>query len=115
MRARQGIAGEADPGPPPHEPVAKLSAAFVCPAGLHHPEHRPVLLVHGTSVPVQENWGWTYIPALKPAGYDVCTIQMPDYAFVDVQVSAKYVVYAIRQMPRLSNQRIAEGGVIQPG
>jgi hypothetical protein len=115
LAPRVGTAAEGDPGPPLEEPVAKLSAAFVCPAGLHHPEHRPVLLVHGTSVTVQENWGWTYIPALKQAGYDVCTVQMPDYAFVDVQVSAEYVVYAIRQTARLSKQRISVVGLSQGG
>jgi hypothetical protein len=104
-----------DPGPPLEVAPAKLSAAFVCPNGFHHPEHRPVLLVHGTSITVQENWGWTYIPALTTAGYDICTVQMPDYAFVDVQVSAEYVVYAIRQAARLSGQRISVVGVSQGG
>src|SRR5258708_13519392 len=66
LAPRPVTAAEADPGPPLDEPVAKLSAAFVCPAGLHHPEHRPVLLAPGTSATVQHNSGCTYIPPLNP-------------------------------------------------
>ena len=40
---------------------------------------------------------------------------MPDYAFIDVQVSAEYVVYAIRETARLSGQRISVVGVSQGG
>src|SRR5258708_2763923 len=109
------LASVGDPGPPLLEPVAKLAAAFACPNGFHHRDHRPVLLVHGTSVTVQENWGWTYIPALTQAGYDVCTVQMPDYAFVDVQVSSEYVVYAIRQTARRAGARISVVGLSQGG
>jgi hypothetical protein len=108
-------AAQDPPGPPLQTSEATLAAAYKCPGGFHHPEHHPVLLVHGTSVTVDENWGWTYLPALTKAGYDVCTIQMPDYAFVDVQVSVEYVVYAIRETARRAHARITTIGLSQGG
>jgi triacylglycerol lipase len=105
----------ASPGPPLLTPRPVLAAALSCPSVFHHSKLRPVLLVHGTSLTVDENWGWTYAPTLSSAGYDVCTVQMPEYAFVDVQVSVEYVVYAIREVARRSHQRISVVGVSQGG
>jgi hypothetical protein len=105
----------APPGPPLDVPEAKLAAALSCPVGFTHTEHRAVLLVHGTSVTADENWGWNYAQALPKAGFDFCTVAMPDYAFVDIQVSVQYVVYAIREVARRSHGRITTVGLSQGG
>jgi len=113
--AAPAAAAAAAPGPPLQTPVTQLAAAFKCPNGIHNPHRRPVLLVHGTSVTAEENWGWTYVPALAQAGYDVCTVEMPDYAFRDIQESVEYVVYGIRQEAALTHQRITTIGLSQGG
>jgi hypothetical protein len=38
------------------------------------------------------------VHALNNAGIDVCTVDLPDRALTDIQVSAEYVVYAVRHM-----------------
>jgi triacylglycerol esterase/lipase EstA (alpha/beta hydrolase family) len=57
-----------------------------------------VLLVHGTGATPGENWGSNYAAVLPKLGYDVCTVALPGRALGDIQVSAEYVVYAIRAM-----------------
>ncbi|MGI8608398.1 MAG: esterase/lipase family protein [Candidatus Dormibacteria bacterium] len=94
-------------------PPEKLAAAMECPGGFHHPEREAVLLVHGTSVTADENWAWNYELALPKVGFDVCTIEMPDYALSDMQVSAEYVVYGIRETALQSHRRIAVIGLSQ--
>jgi len=105
----------APPGPPLDVPAARLAAALDCPGGFHHPEHDVVLLVHGTSVTAAENWGWNYLPQLPRVGFDACTVQMPDRALGDAQVSAEYVVSAIREVARRSGRRVDTIGLSQGG
>lgn len=80
-------------GPPLRVAPAVLAASLACPSPVRHP---PVLLVHATAVTAEENWGWTYGRTLPLLGYDVCLVQLPDRALGDIQVSAEYVVHAIR-------------------
>jgi hypothetical protein len=37
-----------------------------------------VLLVHGIASTGAESWDWNYVPALTNAGFDVCTVDLPD-------------------------------------
>jgi len=88
-------------------PDSQLAAALSCPAGgFAHPEHEPVLLVHGTGATAQENWGWNYALVLPTLGYDVCLVQLPGRALGDIQTSAEYVVYAIRSMYAATGQKV---------
>lgn len=87
-------------------PVDALAAALSCPGGFTHPTHEPVLLVHGTAVTPDENWGWNYALVLPKLGYDVCTVALPGRALGDIQVSAEYVVYAIRAMYAATGQKV---------
>lgn len=107
-----------EPGPAYSVPRAKLAAALDCPKTFARSGRAPVLLVHGTSVTAEENWGWTYARALPAAGFDVCTVSLPDYAFVDVQMTSEYVVHAIRTMARTAKRKISvvglSQGVLQP-
>ena len=85
-------------GPVLETAVAKLAAGLRCHNASHSSGGEPVLLVHGGSLTGSESWDWNYVPALNHAGIDVCTVDLPDRALPDIQVSAEYVVYAVRQM-----------------
>jgi hypothetical protein len=79
----------------------RLAAALSCPSVFTHLEsHEPVLLVHGTAVTPEEHWGFNYVPYLREAGFDECTVRLPDRALGDIQVTSEYVVYALRFMAR---------------
>lgn len=108
----------ADDGPPLATPSAAMDKALHCPPTYLHPEHEPVLLVHGLGATGRENWGWNYARALPQAGFDVCTIDLPGRAWNDIQVSSEYVVHAVRTMSAASGKRVdilghSEGG-LQP-
>lgn len=93
---------------------ALLEAALEC-SDFTHPQHEPVLLVHGTFTYGQEQWSWNYIPYLVALGYDVCVVTYPDRGFIDQQVSAEYVVHAVRRIRELSGRKIDMVGHSQGG
>jgi hypothetical protein len=108
-----------EPAPKATEPAletdpALLEAALVC-TGITHPEHEPVLLVHGTGTYGQEQWSWNYIPYLTELGYDVCTVTYPDRGLIDQQISAEYVVHAVRRVTELSGSKVDMVGHSQGG
>jgi triacylglycerol lipase len=105
-----GSAAPRDPGPRLETPRAVLDDAVRCPDRL---TRKTVLLVHGTSVTADENWGWSYARALPHAGFDVCTVEMPDRLLVDIQTTAEFVVHAIRVVARRSGQRVSVVGLSQ--
>lgn len=93
---------------------ADLEAAYACTQPLRSGDHA-VLLVHGTSVTPEENWSWTYELALPAHGFPTCTVRMPDYAFVDIQLSTEYVVHAVRRMTATTGRKIGVVGISQGG
>ncbi len=100
-------AGTSDAAEPPLETdVATLDAALDCTA-FEHPDKPPVLLVHGTFTTGFEQYDWTYKPLLIERGYDVCTVTYPDRGFGDMQISAEYVVYALRKIHHDSGRKVA--------
>ena len=105
-----GAAAPREPGPRLQTPRALLDDAVRCPQRL---TRKTVLLVHGTSVTADENWGWNYVRALPAAGFDVCTVDLPDRSLVDIQTSTEYVVHAIRTVARRSGQPISVVGLSQ--
>lgn len=104
-----------DTGPALETPTATLDAALHCPATFSHPDHEPVLLVHGTFTNERENWDWNYASALPKQGYDVCAVRLPDRANGDIQVSAEYVVNAVRRMTAATGQKVDILGHSQGG
>jgi triacylglycerol esterase/lipase EstA (alpha/beta hydrolase family) len=76
----------------------QLQAALSCPPAFSHPDHNPVLLVHGTTQTAQETWGWNYWKILPTLGYDTCAVTLPNRSLDDMQISTEYVVHAIRTM-----------------
>lgn len=93
--APPAVAGD---GPPLRTPEDVLDAALACtwadPAGAHE----PVLLVHGTGLTPEENYGWNYLRVLPDLGVDTCAVTMPNRTLGDIQRSAEYVVHAVREM-----------------
>jgi triacylglycerol lipase len=108
--ADSAVARPVEPGPRLQTPVALLDDAVSCPRRL---TRKVVLLVHGTSVTADENWSWNYVKALPHAGFDVCTVQMPDRLLIDIQTTSEYVVHAIRVVARRSGRPISVVGLSQ--
>jgi triacylglycerol lipase len=96
-------------------PVAELRAALECPPSFAHRDRNPVLLVHGTAITPEESWDWNYAKSLPAAGYDVCTVRLPDRALGDIQVSSEYLVYAIRRIRAASGRKLTVIGHSQGG
>jgi pimeloyl-ACP methyl ester carboxylesterase len=101
--------------PPLSVPERLLADALSCPTRFTHRAHQPVLLVHGTFATPEENWSWNYLNALPAAGYDVCTVRLPDRATGDIQVASEYVVYAVRRIYDRSGSKVDVLGHSQGG
>jgi hypothetical protein len=78
-------------------------------------ENDPVLLVHGTSVTREQNWGWNYWEALPDLGYEVCWVQLPDLAFGDIQAASEYVARAVEVMHETTGEKVDVMGHSQVG
>lgn len=107
-----GPLGGATPAPAAEEPALSvapdlLAAALVCPDFTGAP---PVLLVHGTATNSADTWAPAMQPALGRDGYDVCTVDLPGRALGDIQVSAEYVVHAIRHISTATGRKVAVVG-----
>lgn len=87
-------------------PVATLDAALHC-LPFAHPDKPAVLLVHGTFTAGREQYEWNYLPLLAARGYDVCAVTYPDRGLVDQQVSAEYVVHALRRLRAETGRKLA--------
>ena len=91
--------------PPWSVDEADLDAALDCPA-FAHPDREPVLLVHGTGATGPEQFGWNWLVALPPLGFDVCTVTYPDRGLGDQQVSAEYVAHAVLAMHETTGRAV---------
>lgn len=87
--------------------------ALSCSGDLNTSERPPVLLVPGTGLTPQENWGPTYVPVLRERGHSVCLVRLPDRGTRDVQANAEYVAWAIRTLGQWSERRISVIGQSQ--
>lgn len=99
-----------EPGPRLETSRALLDDAVRCSGTL---TRKTVLLVHGTSVTAEENWDWSWVRALPHAGFDVCTVEMPERLLIDIQTTTEYVVHAIRTVARRSGRPISVLGLSQ--
>lgn len=110
-----GGAAACDSPPALTVPTSTLDAALACSAGLASATRAPVLLVPGTATTPDTAFSWNHQPALEAMGWPYCTVELPESAMADAQVSAEYIVHAIRQMARLSGRRVAVVGYSQGG
>jgi pimeloyl-ACP methyl ester carboxylesterase len=102
------------PGPALDVPRAELAQALRCTGDLAGATVEPVLLIPGTTVTPQE-FAWNYEPALDALRRPYCAVTLPGHAMADIQVSAEYVVYAIRAMHSRTGRPIALLGHSQGG
>ncbi|MES1945738.1 Lipase B [Salinisphaera sp. C84B14] len=111
-----GVEGvdEAFVGPALQTEPAELDRSLNCTA-FEHPDKPPVLLVHGTTVTGTEQFTTFYTPQLVALGFDVCIVTYPDRGLGDMQVSAEYVVHALRTIHAQTGRKIAMIGHSQGG
>lgn len=91
-----------------------LDASLDC-NPFEHPDKPPVLLVHGTFITGPEQYDWSYKPLLEELGFDVCLVTYPDRGLGDIQISAEYVVNALRHIHAESGRKVAMIGHSQGG
>jgi pimeloyl-ACP methyl ester carboxylesterase len=116
LATSQGYAPPGTAGPALETPEAVLRASLHCTANLTD-GRESVLLVPATTVTPRENFSWNYMLAFDAAGRPYCTVTVPNHAMSDMQISAEYVVYAVRAMHTMSRSRVqvvghSQGGVL---
>lgn len=104
-------------GPALSVPDAELRASLSCSPNLADGPYDPVLLVHGTTLDPQSNFGWNFIPAFDAARRPHCEVALLDNATGDIQLSAERVVHAIRTMHARAGRPIdivghSQGGMV---
>lgn len=99
------LALDARRGPALEVPDDQLGRALSCPVSFSL-AHDPVLLVHGVTQTADETWDWSYAKVLRWAGFDVCTVALPDFGRGDIQVQTQYVVHAIEAMGHRTGRSI---------
>ena len=92
-----------------------LRASFQCNMDLRSAQRSPVLLVPGTALDPDENFGWNYVPALGALGWPVCTVRLPEHTLGNIQASAEHIEFAIREASRLSGHAVKVIGFSQGG
>ena len=98
-------AGAAPSDPPFSVDAATLDQSLDCPS-FTHPEHEPVLLVHGTGTRGHEQFDWNWLQVLPGMGFDVCVVTYPDRGLGDQQVSAEYVAHAVTTMHAATGRQV---------
>lgn len=109
-------ASAAEEGPALQVSERGLQQSLRCTGDLSDPGHEPVLLIPGTTLTPQE-FSWNYVRAFAEQGRPFCTVELPDNAMSDIQISAEYVVSAIRVMSDRAGRAIdvvghSQGGMI---
>ncbi len=101
--------------PPLQVAQALLDASLVCSEDLSGISQSPVLLVPGTANTPDSEFSWNYVPALTDLGIPFCTVEPPLANLGDAQISAEYVVNAIRTMANASSRKVKIIGYSQGG
>ena len=97
--------------------VAKstMNKALTCTGNLKTGKLSPVLFLHGTTSNSKANWSWNWDRAMDLAKRPRCDLDSPNGATGDIQVSAEYVVNAIRTMHTRAGKKISIVGHSQGG
>ena len=96
-------------GPPLTVAQADLDKALTCTADLHDATRDPVLLTPAFATD-QQSFGWNYLQSLPAVGIPVCSLSFPDEGYGDLQISAQYVVHAVRTMAADSGRKVVMMG-----
>ena len=102
-------------GPALTVPQATMDKALTCSANLKTGSQAPVLFLHGTTSDPKANWSWNWARAMDLAKRPHCELDSPAGATGDIQVSAEYVVNAIRTMHTRAGKKISIVGHSQGG
>jgi triacylglycerol lipase len=94
---------------------AKLRASLHCQRSVRDAKRTPILLVTGTGVDGREAWPAGLQRSLTAAKRPSCYVEFPEHTTADIQVSAQYLVHAIRATAKRAERRIAVYGVSQGG
>ncbi|MCI5062285.1 MAG: lipase family protein [Algiphilus sp.] len=86
--------------------VEARDAALNC-TEFQNPDKPPVLLVHGTTTNGTEQFTVFYTPQLVERGFDVCIVTYPDRGLGDQQISAEYIVHALRTIYAETGRKVA--------
>ncbi|MDK3258114.1 lipase [Blastococcus capsensis] len=78
-------------GPRLGVPKAQLDAGLSCNGPLRRSAQDPVLLVPGTTLTPEVNFGRTYMRAFDQLGLRWCAVTLPSDATGDIQIAAEYV------------------------
>jgi len=103
------------PGPELSVPEAVLERSLTCTGDLTGAGRAPVLLVPATWMSPREHYGWNYMRAFEALGWPYCAVTTPKHSMEDMQISAEYVVYAIRSLYHRAGRPIAILGGSQGG
>lgn len=93
-------------GPPLQTPVAQLDAALACSPDLDQATRPPVLLIPGIFLNPDNQYSWNWVIELRRLQIPHCTVRLPNEGTADLQVSAEYIVHAIREMASRSKQKV---------
>jgi hypothetical protein len=89
---------------------------LTCSAGVNRSAARPtVLLVPGTFLDPQTNYGRTWAVALAEEGRPYCMVSLPAATSGDAQAAGERVVYAIREIARRTGRKVDVLGYSQGG
>jgi triacylglycerol esterase/lipase EstA (alpha/beta hydrolase family) len=102
-------------GPALSVPKEHLATSLTCGGPLRGLDRDPVLLVPGTTLTPEVNFGWNYQPALDALGLRWCAVTLPSDATGDIQVAGEYVVHAVRTMAKESRRDVDVVGYSQGG
>lgn len=94
------------PGPALDVAAARLAAGLRCSVPPATAARDITLLVPPTVFDPGEAYGWNYELALAAHHYPYCSITVPDHTDGDIQVSAEYVVNAVRTLYRASGHQV---------
>ncbi|CCG01962.1 lipase family alpha/beta hydrolase [Blastococcus saxobsidens] len=93
----------------------QLDASLECNGSLRELTRDPVLLVPGTTLTPEVNFGWNYMRAFDQLGLRWCAVTLPSDATGDIQVAGEYVVHALRTMSKESRRDVDVVGYSQGG
>ncbi|GAA2787714.1 lipase [Saccharopolyspora taberi] len=103
------------PGPALSVPEDRLRQSLRCTSDVRGAGRDVVLLIHGTTLDPGTNFDGNWFAALDQLGWPYCSVALPDSAMNDVQVSAEYVVHAVREISGASGHKVDIVGFSQGG
>ncbi|MQA13446.1 MAG: lipase [Pseudonocardiaceae bacterium] len=92
-----------------------LEQSLTCTGNVAAGDSEPVLLIPGTGLTPEPNFAWNYQRAFDAVQRPYCTVALPNHAMSDIQISAEYVVHALRALHRSSGEDVDVIGYSQGG